>query len=283
MQLGVNLWVWEAPITDDVIARRVPQAAEMGADVVEFPFEEPGAFDYAATRQRLDEHDLDAAIVAVVTEDRDLLVEDPEVRANGREYIRAAVDAADALGSEVVAGPMYSAVGRTWRLDPEQREEPLALLTDQLADLSAYAADHGVTLCVEPLNRFETSFLNTTEQALAVIERVDHPACQLLLDTFHMNIEEKSLAGAIRAAGDDIGHFHACGNDRGAPGNGTIDWDGVATALDDVGYEGQAVIESFTPDVESIARAASIWRQFEDSQDAIAADGLAFLAELFGE
>jgi D-psicose/D-tagatose/L-ribulose 3-epimerase len=283
MQLGVNLWVWEAPITDDVVARRVPQAAEMGFDAVEFPLEEANSFDYGAARDLLDEHDLDAALVVAMTEDRDLLVDDPDVRANGREYVRDAIDAADALGSEVVCGPLYSAVGRTWRLEEDERDEPLDLLAEQLTELSEYADDRGITLCVEPLNRFETSFLNTVEQSMEVMDRVDHPACALLLDTFHMNIEEKSLADAIRLAGDDIGHFHACGNDRGAPGNGTIDWDGVAAALDEVGYDEQAVIESFTPDVESIARAASIWRQFEESQDAIASDGIAFLSDLFGE
>jgi len=279
MQTGVILWVWEAPITDDVIARRVPQAAEMGFDVVEFPLEEPGAFDYEAARELLDEHGLDATLVVAITEDRDLLAEDPDVRANARKYVRGAIDAADAIGSSVVAGPLYSAVGRTWRLDDEGREEHLDLLATQLGDLADYAADRSVTLCVEPLNRFETSFLNTTEQGLEVIDRVDHEACKLLLDTFHMNIEEKSPGRAIRAAGEDLGHFHACGNDRGAPGNGTIDWDGVVAALEDVDYDGAAVIESFTPDVESIATAASIWRQFEDGQDAIASEGLAFLSE----
>ena len=283
MDIGINLWVWGAPITDDVVAERVPQAAEMGYDVVEFPLEEPGGFDYEHANGLLEEHGLDASVVVAMTAERDLLAEDPDVRADGRAYVRDSVDAAAAIGADRVVGPIYSAVGRTWRMDEAERAAAMDDLVDQLSDLAAYAGERDVSLCVEPLNRFETSVLNTAEQTIPVVDRVDHPACEILLDTFHMNVEEKSLPAAIRAAGDRLGHVHACGNDRGAPGNDHVDWRGVAAALDDVGYDDQAVIESFTPEVESIARAAAIWRPLEPSQDALAADGLAFLQDLFGE
>jgi len=283
MDIGINLWVWGAPITDDVLAGRVPQAAEMGYDVVEFPLEEPGGFDYDYAADLLAEHGLDASVVVAMTEDRDLLAEDPEVRADGREYVRDSVDAAEAVGADRVVGPLYSAVGRTWRMDEAERAAAMDDIVDQLSDLAPYAGDRGVSLCVEPLNRFETSVLNTAEQTIDVVGRVDHPACEILLDTFHMNVEETSLPEAIRAAGDRLGHVHACGNDRGAPGNDHVDWAGVAAALEAVGYDDQAVIESFTPEVESIARAAAIWRPLEQSQDTLAADGLAFLRNLFDE
>jgi len=283
MDLGISLWVWGAPITDATVAERVPQAAEMGYDVVEFPLEEPEAFDYGSARTHLDEHDLDASVAAVISEDRHLLSDDPAVRADGREYVRNAVDAAEALGADRVVGPLYAAVGRTWRMNEAERAAAIDDVVGQLSELAAYAGERDVSLCVEPLNRFETSVLNTVEQTIEVVDRVDDPACELLLDTFHMNIEEKSLQGAIRAAGDRLGHVHACGNDRGAPGNDHIDWAGVAAALADVGYDDQAVVESFTPEVESIARAAAIWRPLAESQNALAADGLAFLRELFGE
>jgi len=281
MQLGINLWVWGSPPTDERIAERIPQAAGMGFDVVEFPLEEPRGFDYGAARDLLADHDLDSSVVVAMTEERDLLHDDPAVRENAREYVRASVDAVDALGGDRVVGPLYSAVGRTWQMDDDERERATDLLVEQLSDLATYAADREISLCVEPLNRFETSVLNTSEDTIEVVERVDHPACEILLDTFHMNVEEQSLPAAIRAAGEHLGHFHACGNDRGAPGHGNIDWDAVAVALADVGYDDQAVIESFTPEVESIARAAAIWRPLAESQDALARDGLAFLEDLF--
>ena len=93
----------------------------------------------------------------------------------------------------------------------------------QLKELATYAGDRGVVLCVEPLNRFETSFLNLASQAIELVDRVDSPGCGMLLDTFHMNIEERSIGDAIRAAGKRLKHLHACENDRGAPGTGHID------------------------------------------------------------
>lgn len=281
MRIGINLWVWGAPITDEQIADRVPHAAEMGFDVVEVPLEEPDGFDYGHTARVLADHDVDAGIIAAMSEDRDMLHDDPDVRQNGREYVRECIDAATAIGADRVVGPLYSAVGRTWTLSDEDRAQAIDRVVAQLEELAAYAAERDVILCVEPLNRFETSVFNTVEQTIDVIDRVDSPSCTLLLDTFHMSIEEKSLADAIRLAGDRIGHVHACGNDRGAPGNGHLDWDAIVAALDDAAYDDQLVIESFTPEVESIARAASIWRTLEDSQDQLASDGLAFLAEYY--
>ena len=117
-------------------------------------------------------------------------------------------------------------------------------------------------------------------QAIEVVDRVGHPNCQILLDTFHMNIEEKSLRDAIRAVGPRLKHFHACENDRGAPGSGNVTWDQVKQGLADIGYDGPVVIESFTAKVKSIARAAAIWRALAPTQDDLARDGVRFLRQL---
>jgi D-psicose/D-tagatose/L-ribulose 3-epimerase len=143
--------------------------------------------------------------------------------------------------------------------------------------LARYAGDHGVTLGVEPLNRFETSFLNLAEQAIEITDRVGHPSCKIMLDTFHMNIEEKSAGDAIEAVGNRLCQLHACENDRGTPGSGNVDWEQVSSALSKIQFDGPVVIESFTSKVQSIARAAAIWRPLADSQDELSQDGLAFL------
>jgi D-psicose/D-tagatose/L-ribulose 3-epimerase len=213
--------------------------------------------------------------------DRDLIHPDESIRQNGMEYIRGAVLATQRLGATNLVGPIYSAVGRTWQSTAEERARDTDLLVSQLRSLAEFAGEHGVILCIEPLNRFETSFINLAAQAIEVIDRVDHPACQIMLDTFHMNIEEKSLGDAIRAAGSRLKHVHTCENDRGAPGSGNVAWNDVAQALKDIRYEGPLVIESFTSKVKSIARAAAIWRSFAPSQDALAEDGLKFLKKQF--
>jgi D-psicose/D-tagatose/L-ribulose 3-epimerase len=279
MRLGVNCWVWGAPIDTDHVESFAPRAADLGADLLEIPVEDPAALDSDRVASVLDDAGLGATVAAVVTDERDLLVDDPAVRATGRQYVRDCVDVAAAVGADRVGGPLYAAVGRTWTTSASERERLTERLAGQLSDLADYAHDRGVTLCLEPLNRFETSFVNTVEQGVAVVDRVDHEACGLLLDTFHMNVEEKDVAAAIRRAGSHVKHVHACANDRGAPGNGHLPWDEIADALAGVGYDGPVVVESFTPAVESIARAAAVWRPFEPSQDQLAADGLSFLDE----
>lgn len=122
--------------------------------------------------------------------------------------------------------------------------------------------------------------INTTEQALSYVNDVGHPNIGLHLDTFHMHLEERDAAAAIRQAGDRLFHFHACENDRGVPGFGQVQWQRIADGLRNSGYDGPVVIESFTPEVQSIARAACIWRPVAPDQDTIAREGLAFLKQL---
>ena len=176
-----------------------------------------------------------------------------------------------------VVGPVYSSVGRADAVPPAEYKQQWKTVVKNLKTLAAYAQKRGKQICMEPLNRFETDFINTCDQALKMVKAVGSPALKLHLDTFHMNIEEKDQAAAIRKAGKLLGHFHACGSDRGTPGNDHIDWKPIAKALKDIGYKGDVVIESFTTDVKVIARAAAIWRRIEPTRNEIAVKGLKFL------
>jgi D-psicose/D-tagatose/L-ribulose 3-epimerase len=281
MQLGISTWVWTSPATDDILEQLIPHVAEMGYDVIELPMEYAGQFDLANTKSLAEAHGLAISVCAVIGGGRDLLL-DAE-RAAGVAYLRAAIDAAEALDSPVVAGPFYSAVGRCWTQTPDERERDLDALAETLRGLGAYAADRGVALGVEPLNRFETSFINTTAQALDLLARVDHPAVGLGLDLFHLGIEEKQPGDAIRAAGHHLKHVQVAENDRGTPGTGHLPWKDVARALREIGYDGRVVIETFSDRVEAIARAAAIWRPLAPDSDTLARDGLRFLSTLFDE
>jgi len=258
----------------------VPKVKTMGFDLFEFGIESTSDLDYTRAAKVAKDNGLAVSVCAAMGPDRDLIHEDGSIRQNGMDYVRHCIDAARTLGATNVVGPLYSAVGRTWQQTQDERKRDTDLLVDQLKKLSAHARDSGVVLCVEPLNRFETSFLNLSQQAVEVVDRVDSPACGILLDTFHMNIEEKSVGDAIRAAGKRLKHLHGCENDRGAPGSGHVPWKEVAAAVRDAGYDGPVVIESFTSKVKTIARAAAIWRSFEPSQDALAQNGLTFLRGL---
>lgn len=282
MKIGINGWVWTAPVTTEEIERLAPHVKALGYDLFEIPLETIGDADYARAASILRDNGLGVSTCAAMSPERDLIYPDAVVRENGKNYIMQAIDATHALGGTQLVGPIFSAVGRTWQQPADERARDLDLLVTNLRELAEYAGDKGVVLGIEPLNRFETSFINLADQAIEVVDRVGHPACAILLDTFHMNIEEKNMGDAIRKVGKRLTHFHACENDRGAPGRGHVPWHSVAVALGDIGYDGAVVIESFTPKVKSIARAAAVWREFEPSPDALAESGGQFLRKLLG-
>lgn len=281
MKFGVNAWVWVSPVTTDELRKLAPKVAEMGFDSIQVPIEGLSDLNYEAGAAIIRDHGLEVSVCAAMGPDRDLIHEDESIQENGVNYIRHCIDAAETLGATQIVGPIYSAVGRVWQQTPDERARDIDTLVRRLKELASYAEDKGAVLGIEPLNRFETSLINIAPQAIEVIDRVDSPGCKIMLDSFHMNIEEKSLGDAIRQTGDRLVHFHACENDRGAPGSGNVTWDEVAQALRDINYDGPVVIESFTNKVKTIARAAAIWRAFEPSQDDLARNGLTFLKKLF--
>jgi D-psicose/D-tagatose/L-ribulose 3-epimerase len=280
MKIGVNTWVWVAPLTTEELEWLVPHIKSLGFDWIELAIEDIALVDLQRARQLIEAHGLGVSVCAAMGPDRDLIHPDPDIRANGMAYIRECVDAAQTLGAHIVGGPLYSAVGRVWKQTPEEREQDMLLLIDQLRALADYAAPRDVRLGVEALNRFETSFVNLIDQSIEIVDRVDHPACKVMVDTFHANIEESKLGDALRRAGDRLIHVHTCENDRGAPGTGHLPWEDVAAALKDINYQGACVIESFTNKVETIAKAAAIWRPLAPSQDDLARNGLQFLRTL---
>jgi D-psicose/D-tagatose/L-ribulose 3-epimerase len=279
-QIGINTWVWNSPLTTEEFERICPRVAGMGFDLLEVPIEGEGDLDYARAASLARDTGLALSVCAAMGPNRDLIHPESHIRESGSKYIRHCIEAAQTLGARNLVGPLFATVGRTWQATPDERAKDVDLLVHQHSQLARFAGDHGVVLCIEPLNRFETSFLNLASQAIEVVDRVDHPSCRIMLDTFHMNIEERSLGEAIRATGDRLHHLHMCENDRGAPGSGHIPWQDVADACRDIGFKGPFVIESFTSKVKSIARAAAIWRPLADSQDHLAETGLAFLRRL---
>ncbi len=280
MKFGVSTWVWVASLTTSGLEKLAAQVAQMGFDWIELPIEDIGAIDYAHAAKVIGDNGLGVSVCAAMGPDRDLISPDPAIGKNGMAYLRHCIDAVKTLGGTNVVGPLYSSVGRLWQSTPEERAKDTDLLVEQLRSLASYASDRGGVLCVEPLNRFETSFINLTSQAIEVVDRVANPACKVMVDTFHMNIEERSFGSAIRAAGTRLAHVHTCENDRGAPGSGHVPWSDIAVALKDIRYDGPVVIESFTSKVQSIARATAIWRPLAPSQDVLAQDGLRFLRRL---
>jgi D-psicose/D-tagatose/L-ribulose 3-epimerase len=276
MRFGINTFLFTSPFTNDS-TKLFPKFKRWGFESIEIPIEDTSHIDPAYVKRELDKYGLVCGTAcACVGPDRDLRGT-PEQQENGLEYMMKVIDQMIVLECPALIGPVYSAVGRADAVPPAEYKKQWKTVVKNLKALCKYAESKGKLIYMEPLNRFETDFINTCDQALKMVKDVDSPALKLHLDTFHMNIEEKNQAAAIRKAGKLLGHVHACGCDRGTPGNDHIDWKGIAQALKDIRYDGDVVIESFTTDVKVIARAAAIWRQIEPTQDEIAVKGLKFL------
>ena len=280
MRFGINTFLFTSPFTNES-TKLFKTFKKWGFETVEIPVEDLSHIDPAFVKAELDRHGLACgSVCACMGPGRDFRGT-PEEQKITMEYCKALIEQMVVLGCPSLIGPVYSVVGKADAVEPAQQKQEWALVVENLKQLAKYAEMRGRQICIEPLNRFETDFLNTCDKGIKLLKAVGSKAVKLHLDTFHMNIEEKNQAAAIRKAGKLLGHFHACGSDRGTPGNDHIDWKPIAAALKAVGYRGDVVIESFTTDVKVIARAAAIWRRIEPTRDEIAVKGLKFLKRTF--
>ena len=276
MRLGINTFLFTSPFTNES-TKLFKTFKRWGFQTVEIPVEDTSHIDPAYVKAELDKNGLVCgSVCACMGPDRDLRGT-PEQQQTGLAYMRKLLDQMIVLDCPSMIGPVYSAVGRADAVPKEEYQQQWKTVVENLKSLCKDAERLGRQICLEPLNRFETDFINTCDQGLKMIKDVGSKALKLHLDTFHMNIEEKDSGKAIRKAGKALAHFHACGADRGTPGNDHIDWKPIAAALKAVKYKGDVVIESFTTDVKVIARAAAIWRRIEPTRDEIATKGIKFL------
>lgn len=280
MKYGVNMMVWSAhvgPETEPLLAR----IREWGFDGVE-PFlslEEPA--NISGVRKILDRLGLGRTTCAVIPREAHLVSPDPEVRKRGVDYLKRCIERTAELGGELICGPLYAGLGvMTGR---RRTADEWQWAVEALQKAAADAQSLGITLCIEPLNRFETYFLNTLEDATRLVRDVGTANLSIHFDTFHANIEEKDPAGALRAAAGAVRHVHISENDRGVPGTGHNDWRGVLSALKDIGYDRWLTIESFAQPEPSLAAAAAIWRDVASSGDELALRGLKFIKQLAWE
>lgn len=276
MKFGINTFLFTSPFTTDSISL-FPRFKQWGFDSVEIALEDASHIDAETVRKALDDNGLVCgSICAAMGADRDFRgsISDQE---GAKKYLEGIIDVMPALGCQFLIGPLYSAVGRADFEAPDEYKKQWGLVVKHLKNLADYAQKANVTLCLEPLNRFETDFINTCDQVLKLVDDISHSSVGVHLDTFHMNIEEKNQAKAILKAGAKLKHFHACGTDRGTPGKDSLNWPEIFKALKQINYDNSIVIESFTPDVKIIAKAASIWRNMEPSQESIAEEGITFL------
>jgi D-psicose/D-tagatose/L-ribulose 3-epimerase len=272
-RLGAHAFVWEAEWTPATARRVVASAAAAGLDFLEIPLLEPGTVNVQATREVL------AASGLGVTCSLGLplgasLTEPPQA---GIAFLEQAVDVAAELGSALLTGVIYASLS-----EPPQRPvgpREFDAIADSLRRVALRAADRGVRLGIEPVNRYETSVVNTAAQGLELIAAIDEPNVVLHLDTYHMNIEEKGFGPPIRSAAANLGYVHLAESDRGVPGTGNVPWDEVFEALADIRFEGDLAFEYFAGVNPLLARATCIWRPLVPSGDDVAAATAGYLRD----
>lgn len=266
-------------------AERFPLFGRMkslGFDFVELLVPEPGEIDLSAARRALDDAGLAVVLAARVNLQRNLASDDRTAYDAGIDYLRYAADSAAALGAKIVGGPLTGNplvfAGRPPA--PVEEKERLARKERCVTGLQKaghHAASAGIQLAVEPLNRFESDVLCTTLQAIELLDVVDHPAIGLMLDTFHMHMEEASIPEAIRLAGSRTIHFQANENHRGFLGTGSTDWVEVCRALHDVGYRGPISLEPFRRNDDRFGVPFAQWRPPHEDESERLADSVSFL------
>jgi D-psicose/D-tagatose/L-ribulose 3-epimerase len=276
MRFGVNTFIWAA--TFDPKAIPLEAIKHHGADGIEVPLFLPADFDVEGIRNARKTFGLACTACAVNPPGMNPISDDAAVRARSIEHWKQVIGTAARAGIGLIAGPVYAPVGYL----PGRRRtaDEWRWGVEFLRALDPALQENNVKLAVEPLNRFETYFLNTAADAVRLVEEAGSPNVGILFDTFHANVEEKDVAAAYRVCGKHLMHVHACENDRGIPGSGHVDWAGVFASLKAIRYDGWLTIESFNSTIKELAAATAIWRDLAPSLDAIAFEGVAFLRKM---
>jgi D-psicose/D-tagatose/L-ribulose 3-epimerase len=274
---GIHPFIWTSAWNLEALPL-IDRAKALGFGSLDIPVRTLDENDLRETRARLKALDMGIVAVAGIGKEYDLTADDAAMRRGALDYVQKLVRNAAGLGATLLAGVFYAPLGKLVGRGPTEQE--LEWSAAGLRQAARYAADYGVRLALEPVSRYETYVLNTTEQGLAMLDRIGESNVGLQLDTYHMNIEERDFYAPLVRAGSRLFHVHACENDRGTPGVGLVQWDRVFAALRDISYSGGLSIESFAGDVPSVAGRVSVWRCLAKDGDALAADGLAFLKQM---
>jgi D-psicose/D-tagatose/L-ribulose 3-epimerase len=255
----------------------------MGYDAVEIPVEYPEKIEAKTVAKALRDAGLLPVVCGAFGPSRDLTHDDAAVHKACFKYIDECFDLCNQWDAKFLAGPMYSAVGKARMVAPEQRKVEWDRAVKNIRKVCERAGAAGLNIALEPLNRFESDLINTCDDVMRLISDVNHSAAKVLLDGFHMSIEERSLENAIVTAGNKLIHVQVSENYRGTPGTGQTNWDAIKRGLTRINYDGVVSIESFTPEIKELAGAVCIWKNLASNQDDFASEGFIFLKQLLKE
>ncbi len=277
MRIGVSAFAWTSRLSRSHFPI-LKSLREHGVTAFEIPMFDPGAIDVAPLRRALEEGDLECTVCAILPPGINPISSDAADRKAALAHLIRCIETSAELGGRLIGGPVYAPIGYL----PQRRrtEDEWKWAVDCFQGLGESLDAYRMTLCVEPVNRAETFFLRTATEARDLCDAVGHPRIGITIDTFHANIEEKSIAGAVLAAGNRLRHVHASENDRGLLGSGHVDFSAILTALGAIGYDGCLMIEGFGYSPENPDALGTIWGDPQVSPEDIAFQGAKYLIGL---
>ena len=276
LKFGGHALVWAGDWSEASARKAAVSAKKAGYDYIEMLMIEPEKIDVAMTKAVLSEYGLFATASLGLSPETDVTSTNPSIIKKGDELLRKVVDKLHAIGSTELCGVIYCSLGKyPGPASAENRANSISAVT-RLAD---YAADKGININLEVVNRYETNIMNTGKEGLKFLEAVNRPNAYLHLDTYHMNIEEDGMSQAVLDAGDALGYVHIGESHRGYLGSGNVDFDTFFSALKKINYSGPITFESFSSVVvdPALSNALCIWRNLWEDSDDLAAHALKYM------
>ena len=268
MKFGVYFAYWEQE-WDVEFLKYVEKYKKLGLDVLEISgagLMSMSDFQIAELKSKAEESNITITCGIGLPASLSTSSINEAVRQKGISYMKELFNRMDKLNSRKIGGTTHS----YWPADyskPIKKQEEWAQSVKSMKELAEYAASYDITILIESLNRFEQFLINDVSEAVAYIKEVDKPNVRILLDTFHMNIEEDNIPDAIRKAGKYLGHLHVGEGNRKVPGRGSLPWEGISAALHAVEYEGYVVMEPFVKQGGQIGSDIKVWRDLSDNAD----------------
>jgi len=272
MKLGIHAYAWCSLWSNDTLDL-IDRVKKLGLDFIEIPLMSLETFDSDEISKRINEVGIEVCTSTVLLNDTDITSDDPVIRSKGVEYLKNCVRATSEIGAQNFSGVIYSKHVKSLKNRPTTKDWDYS--AEALREVGEYAATLDIKIGIEPVNRYETYLINTCSQALKLKEMIGLDNIKVHLDTYHMNIEEKDFYAATLEAGNDLIHYHLCENDRGIPGTGSVNWDGIFKALGEMNYTGYAALESFVDTTDNMN--TWVWRQLAPDGDTLVREGISFI------
>jgi D-psicose/D-tagatose/L-ribulose 3-epimerase len=275
-KFGVDTFIWSEAFSEKDLWV-IPKAKELGFEVLDISSSKQDSYPTQLVKEKIQETGLEVVTTTTLGKETNLISDDPAIRKNGIQFMKKMVDINVELGSPIIGGVVYAAWGYLSGKPRTQQEWDWSIAS--MKEIARYAQEKSsIAICVEPVNRFETHFLNIAEDAVRYCQEVGYENIKVHLDSFHMIREETSFREAVKTCGKKyLGYVHVCENNRGIPGTGLVPWKEFFLALKEINYTGPMVIESFDPSFEELNRQCAIWRKLADSGEELAVQGLKHL------